>query len=445
FRVVGLTLTRLDQVKVTFAHAHPFAAPDLTRPPTGANRADLGYTGRLLVLADLTPAEEATHSFFGGTIKAQTALVDWPDGYVNPGTLLHQTGLRANTFPYVLLADEAQDNRAGISNGGIPGGNYDAGFGGWQRGNLGTGNVGWTGFDYIHGGQEIVNSFVLDRAALLAAGAELQVALLLKYTEPKAAGGVPGRALRLPPEVADVSQFAYRLPHAALDASVAELSLTPDNEPDDIVQVHESGGPGSPLDLQVRDWDAQATEAATPGIATSPVVNEVEPGAAGQPTVDFDCPAMVPGPVPLSPTDPDAAGIPGDEIPYRGTLTNQLGVSLGADRFRDLPALFRVVDPEAIAPPPGSPHFGVDPVTLAPDAARALLPVTYQAVTVRLVPPEPTWRVHIVDPNGENGDFAQLVTLPGDPGDPLDDRLAVAYQGKTGGAGLRFAVAQTAA
>ncbi|HYE79137.1 MAG TPA: hypothetical protein VEI97_14235, partial [bacterium] len=295
FRIAGVRLTGLDFIEISFAHAHPFPAPMLDAPPSGLNRADLGYTGRALLLADLSTEEEPAHTFFGD-IKAKTELVVQPDGYVNPGDLLSAAALRANTFPYMLLVDEQKDNRVGISNGSVspPGvvngtGNYDPASRGWQRANLGDGNTGWTGYDFLHAGQEALNTFTLDPAHL-PAGGEPTVALLIKYTEPKGSGT---RALRLPPAEVDPLQFAYRLPHAALDASV----ITPDwsnsaaafyertlRSPWAGVQVEAAVGKTStPLQIRVRDWDAQAPEAAGPDVSQSPSVGVIEPGTGGAP------------------------------------------------------------------------------------------------------------------------------------------------------------------
>jgi hypothetical protein len=131
FAVREFALDPAGNVALTFAHRHPFAAPDFAAGITGQNRADLGYTGRLLILADLAPGDIAANSWYGGTIRANPRLVEDADGYVNPGDLLANTGpFNANTFPYVLLADEALNNRSNVDNGGQPNGNYDPPSGG---------------------------------------------------------------------------------------------------------------------------------------------------------------------------------------------------------------------------------------------------------------------------------------------------------------------------
>ncbi|MEO7994866.1 MAG: hypothetical protein ABI743_10760, partial [bacterium] len=116
FKPESVRFNLVGDVEVAFTHAHPFPAPDLTQPPIGINRADLGYTGRALILADLPSGQVASHTFFGDVI-ANTDLVRGADGYVQPGDLLFDSGFNTNCFPYMLLADEAKDNRVGVSNG----------------------------------------------------------------------------------------------------------------------------------------------------------------------------------------------------------------------------------------------------------------------------------------------------------------------------------------
>ncbi|HYE76969.1 MAG TPA: hypothetical protein VEI97_03190, partial [bacterium] len=180
FEVTAVTKDTADDLVVSFIHRHPFRAPDFSLPITGQNRADLGYTGRLMVLAQST-----TQSFFGN-ITTDPTVVKNPDGYARPGDLLAEQGLVNNTFPYILLVDEAEDNRiiaaegsgTPVSNAGSPSGSYDPSIGGWQRANIGSGTAGtgWTGYDYLHSGQGVVNSFSLYSAALAGGPVSLDVA-----------------------------------------------------------------------------------------------------------------------------------------------------------------------------------------------------------------------------------------------------------------------------
>ncbi|HYE80100.1 MAG TPA: hypothetical protein VEI97_19145, partial [bacterium] len=152
-------------VDVVLQVAHPFPAPDLTQPASATNRADLGFAGRLVVLAEVPIADRPSHSFFGGQVTADTSLVANPDGYVQPRGLIPTAGF-ANTFPYVLVVDEDKDNRLGVSNQGIPRGNYLPAVGGWQRLNLGPERNGWTGYGYLHQGQTAEITLRLNREAL---------------------------------------------------------------------------------------------------------------------------------------------------------------------------------------------------------------------------------------------------------------------------------------
>ncbi|MEO7993862.1 MAG: hypothetical protein ABI743_05645, partial [bacterium] len=157
FVLTRITLDSRGDLNVEFVHRHPFPTPDFAAPPTATNRADLGYTGRLLILTDLTTGEVPSHTWFGDTI-ANTDVIRDADGYCNPGDLLVAGAFTANTFPYVLLADDLKDNRVNDSTGGSGTGSYDPDAGGWQVAPPPK-ETHWTGYDYVHQGQTVVNRF----------------------------------------------------------------------------------------------------------------------------------------------------------------------------------------------------------------------------------------------------------------------------------------------
>ncbi|MEO7995185.1 MAG: hypothetical protein ABI743_12375, partial [bacterium] len=104
FEITDVTVLGSGNYRVTFRHAHPFPAPIVANPPTGTNRADLGYTGRLVILV-----QGNTQRFFGGSVLASCGVVVGPDGYVEAGQTLpgfHPS--LATAFPYKLLVDEAK-------------------------------------------------------------------------------------------------------------------------------------------------------------------------------------------------------------------------------------------------------------------------------------------------------------------------------------------------
>ncbi|MCG3152914.1 MAG: hypothetical protein GEEBNDBF_02219 [bacterium] len=391
FRLLGARTTAAGDFELEFSHAHPFPAPDFSASISGLNRADLGYTGRLLILA-----EGPAVSYFGGEVTMPVGAVIDADGYLNAGDLLSHTGLANDTFPYVLLVDEAQDNRAGRSNGGTMTGNYAPVTGGWQRGNAGGDGAGWVGYDYLHGGQRITNTFTLGGAALAGAGFRFSVAILIKYVDPRGAGG---RSLRIPPEPADVLNFAYRLPYAALDCS--KLTLTAPLTVNDL-----PAGDTASVSLRIRDWDAAAPEGADSTVGDDPDVSRIQQGAAGAPVVTLVCPALSAAPVTLT-VGPAGSGRPNDEKIATGTLTNVLGEAAPGRVW----ACVKVVDPEDADPAQGTYRFGVDPGTILPDPARALRVRTYQLLPVEVrstaLPPVITG----VTPSGlvgEAGDTVQF-------------------------------------
>lgn len=389
FRIVGASLTDDGDFRLDFTHAHPFAAPNFASPITGANRADLGYTGRLLVLVDGAPS-----TYFGGEVALLDDAVIGADGYLQVGDLLATTGLGLNTFPYVLLADDAQDNRVNRTNSGSMTGNYDPFAGGWQRANAGGAGEAWVGYDFLHGGQIIANSFTLSADALAGAGFRFTVGILIKYTDPRGAGG---KDLRFPPETPDVLQFAYRLPYAALD--VSQIALTEPVEVDDL-----PAGDTATLSVRIRDWDAQAPEGADATVGDDPDITRIQAGAAGAPTVSLDCPALFPAALALT-VAPGGSGEPFDEKIASGIVTNQLGTALAGTVL----ACLKVVDPEDADSLASTYRYGVDPTTILPDPARALAVRTYQIVPINVrstaIPPVVTG----VTPTGIAGESGAMV------------------------------------
>lgn len=269
-------------LQITFLHEHPIAAPDWGQPITTSNRADLSYTARAVFLNDTGDA----HTFVGALSSGANAICGNPGALVNPdgfvfldlsagneivgngpfGSLPEDA---TNTFPYLLLADEAKNNRIGVSNGGdLVDGNYDSLRGGWQQHNSGISNDSWTGFDAIHAGQTTEVKVVIAAEALLAHSFSLDVALLGKYSIPHHLVNIDYRIP--PPETflgSNVASdpgpgsaegpldhwFAYRMPHGALDVSKIKL----ENDPTPLRLNSEA----SPLSWKVRDWDAIAVEA----------------------------------------------------------------------------------------------------------------------------------------------------------------------------------------
>jgi|GEM_PF-1574814 len=395
FELSSVTTDADGDLEVGFIHRHPFRAPDFTAAITGTNRADLSYTGRLLILADRTSS-----SFFTSGVTLDPTLVKGADGYVSPGNLLATVGLTNNTFPFILLADDGEDNRVDESNGGSPTGNYVAATGGWQRANAGTNNTSWTGYDYMHGGQEAKNTFTL-RSAALASGIDLAVAIVIKYTDPR---GIGGRTMRFPPATADVSQFAYRLPYAALDCSQSAVTTG------DVV-IQDTIGSVETLSLAVRDWDKDGVPAADADLSDESDVSLIEPGAAGAPTVDLDAPDLNAAPATFT-LNGTNTGLPGDELVFDGTLANSLGTATPGDYY----GCVRMTDPSD-ATNDDAYHFGVDPATIVPDPARAIDSVYYQVVPfeveIGLIPPVVTAVTPLSGSPSSNVNFN--LTQTGDP------------------------------
>lgn len=399
FEITSIRFDTAGDLLLGYIHRHPFRAPDFTAQITGQNRADLGYTGRLLVVANGT-----TQTYFSNTVRLDPTLVKNADGYFNPGDLLLGGSGTNNTFPYLLLADEQKNNRIGLNNAGNMTGSYAPAQGGWQRSNIGGGNL-WTGYDYVHGGQELSNSMTLSRSALAATDYQFRVAVLIKYTDPR---GIGGRTRRFPPDPFDVTQFAYRLPYAALDCSQITLdqeSYAIDGTTNAVVGVG----------TQIRDWDATATEAGDADLSDETDVTLIEPGAAGPPVVEVSAPFLHNGTFSFTQQGSNS-GHPNDELEFTGTLINSLGSASSGDYF----ALLRAVDPGdnnnvSVY------HKGVDPTTIIPDPARVTRRVTYQAIPITvedlLQPPNIT----AVSPTGNVGCASQVLSFSAtNTGGPVD-------------------------
>lgn len=427
----GLRLDPDGNVIVDYTVNHPFVPPtNLDGPATAANRADLGFTGRVLFLGDVSAAEVSSHTFFTDVV-ANTELVLNADHYVTPGALLVAgDGLRANTFPGKLIVDEdlgTNGNRNGIPNGGDPRGNYDAPSGGWQRGNIGASRNGWTGYDFLHQGQSASNSATFDRDALEAGRASLAVAILIKYTDPRGVPFPQNRNVRLPQSPTDASVFAYRLPNGALDASKIEF------EGADIVngQINLTTEVGSEADfsIMVRDWDARATETTEAELDDDSDLSHINIDTSGAPVVTLDFPALVA--TEISFTSGAQTGLPGNEIAYSGTVSNNLGTALAGTR----PAgLVRVEDPENTAAGRPTFHFGVDPDTLQASPDEAMAVITYQALHAQVdrantAPDCGDIALSATDVQSGNGFTVDLTTVSDDDLDPIS--FTFEYSGPT--------------
>ncbi|HYE78952.1 MAG TPA: hypothetical protein VEI97_13285 [bacterium] len=372
----GIGFSPTGDITVRYTFRHPFAAPDFTLPPSGRNRADLGFGGVLMVLADLKPGQVATHTFFGDVVAHTEAVAD-PDGFLEPGTLMYRDpSERATAFPYKLIVDEALDNRIGVSNGGNVRGNYNRLAGGWQRFNImnGTVNNGWTGFDYLHQGQSATNVFTLRRQVLTAPGGfTCKLALVIKYPDPKGMSPAVDPRVRFPEESpANVHRFSYRLPYCAQD--VSKLVLTPVAGNLSTAQ----GSTGSVV-VAIRDWDAKSQETTFANIGDDSDIGTVQQGSTGKPAVELHFPALADSFFPGTSLD-NEDGTPFRPMRFAIALRNLRGTAPAGP----VAGLIRVTDPEANLPNLETYTYGTDAVTLAIDPARYIPPVTYQAVVCDL-------------------------------------------------------------
>ncbi|MEO7994405.1 MAG: hypothetical protein ABI743_08395, partial [bacterium] len=376
---------------VGYTFAHPFAAPtDPAGTPNGAtNRADLGVAIELLLLADV--ADGTGHTWFGDRI-ANTSLMRNPDAYRSPAGMLDLSGFTANTFPVVSVVDESADNRDGVTNDGDVTGNF--GVDGWTRGELGATHDQWTGYGVLHQGQTAHGTITLDTAALTAMGRyTFDLAVLAKYNDPR--GGATGpekNSHRLPPASPDANQFAYRMPHGALDVSHIRFA-------------GESGGfytnlvSASTLSFCVTDWDARATETAQSDLALESDVTKVAIGEAGLPALAVCIPGVL-GDVSavdqwdadIDVRDDDSAaggdagldsGRPGDSLFYAKSVTKTVtggqadGPYTGMVRVTDV-ELANITDPFFVLELDGN---------LTPLSVDMPRPESYQVFTVTMIDP----------------------------------------------------------
>lgn len=403
-RISGLQRTADDHLKVEFHHAHPFpACSDPAGTPNGfSNRADLGYTGRLLLLVN-----SQVQSFFNGEVLLDPTLVVNSDGYLKAGHLLATPLPNANTFPYVLLADELEDNRIGVSNGGNPMGNYNLNGRGWDQSNIAgpSGNNGWTGFDFVHQGQTVRNTFTLSGPAVAANGNmySLKAAIVIQYTDPRGPGDPPSpstrKSNRLPRAGGTALDFAYRLPHAALD--IAKIS-----EPAPL-QVVALTDRCDAQEVELRDWDRLATGTVADGATLGTESNVGKIALAGNftestmPRVEFSVPAGL-----FTNTEftkvggtqqqlgqeaiftGERYGLPGSELKYQIIAGYAAGSTLVPGSYY---GLVQVTDNEQRNDADGGYHFGLQP-TSPPQPGPAALESTYQIVKIEVtVPPTPNF------------------------------------------------------
>ncbi|MEO7993572.1 MAG: hypothetical protein ABI743_04170, partial [bacterium] len=374
FLVTGVsgTATTLD---VRYVVKHPFPGPaNLTGTPNAStNRADLGVTGFVLFLTDVSTATGKT--YFPDRV-VNTAVIANPDAYFAPGELLTLSGMTANTFPYLQLVDElvaGTGSRQGLSNGGTVTGNFGAD--GWTRTELGVNHDGWTGYGVLHQGQSSERTLSL-RKSSLTAGYRLDVAIVAKYNDPRGgANSKEKRGNRLPPATPDAALFAYRMPHGALDVGSVAL-------------VQQDGAfvantvSGATFHATVDDWDARATETTATDLSLDPAFDTVAVGESGLPTLEVCIPGIVGGvaavaTLNLSDNDTviggDAAadsGHPGDALYYTAVVTN---ATVSGQLAGTYTGMLRATDPEADL------VTGLDadlvPLTTTPPA------VTYQSFT----------------------------------------------------------------
>ncbi|HYE76657.1 MAG TPA: hypothetical protein VEI97_01595, partial [bacterium] len=380
-----------EEIRVAYTIRHPFPAPrDLDAASHAfSNRADLGFTGRLLFLLPVDPAHGsiADFTFFRSAVaevRANTAVVRNADGYFQPRGLLGDPSLNTNTFPYKLVVDEAAGptgNRVGVGNGGTPRGNYDPAAGGWQRANMGPDRNGWTGYDFLHQGQAASSELRLDRATLALAPLRFDVAVIAKY--PTAVGGATAderKANRLPPASYDPGRFVYRLPHGALDVGVVQFRGETGglSDGDDTSETT--------LRATVRDWDARATATTRADLADDPNPSTTYIGEVGVPDVEIDIPAVILSNSSLVRQDNDEpiggdptpeSGESDDPIYFEGTVANQRFAGAGVKR-----GLIRAYDINITADRSGYElALGPGLVPLTSDRPGA---VTYQAFTVEV-------------------------------------------------------------
>ncbi|HYE76403.1 MAG TPA: hypothetical protein VEI97_00325 [bacterium] len=410
-----------EDLVVSYTVRHPFAAPaDLNGPVSATNRADLGFAGRLVFLADVPGVEG--HRFFDESaagrdqVVAETGLIRNPDGYVQPAGLLDLAGFTANTFPYKLVVDERDGgNRVGHPNGGSPRGNHLADIG-WQRVNIGADRDHWTGYGVLHQGQAATGEWRLNSAALAGGPVCYRLALLARYNDPRG-GATPAerRGNRLPPPGPDPTRFLYRMPHGALDVQR-------------IAFLGETGGfvagqaSSSPLHFHVEDWDARAQETTQPDLSLEPFGSRVAQGESGLPSLEVSIPGVIGDPSAIDRWDPAATvrdddtavggdpfqdtGVPGDAIFFTKPVAKPAAGDGGPGLYT---GMIRAIDVSDALD--RSEYWTPLDEDLRPLAANHPRPISYQAFTVELheTAPNTGWAVVY---GGEHQDNAQVTVDP---------------------------------
>ena len=215
--------------------------------------------------------------------------------------------------------------------------------------------------------------------------------MVVKYSDPKRLsapqlsinGTGYDRTLFWPASPNVVTNFAYRMPHGALDVSVVRPS------PDDhsLIPLSSVTKDSDNIRVKVRDWDAGATESSELNLRDETDPRKVGAGESGLPMVAVSCPTLSQSPTEVSaltPTLPATLpGYPNHPIPCNGTF-HASAASLQSGIFT---ALVRVTDPEAITPSPAYLHSGIIPESNEVSSPTfALHPVTYQTIRLGLFP-----------------------------------------------------------
>lgn len=397
FEVTGIGLTPEHDLIVDWQHRHPFPIPEsstLTQNQDPLrNRADLGYTGRLVYL---THFDDASVDFFSSPpfprgpdseipVRLNPSAILEPDGFMHlDGKMADNNKLFSttisndfsfnpnenNTFPYQLLANDGLDffgqgpftgNRLGFQGastfilenpGGNPRGNYgDAA--GWQFPNLAAAEHGnrffnWTGYDFVHAGQKVNNTFTISADYLASHQYSLDVALFIKFSTPMRD---PTIKQYFPPEATDITSWGYMLPHSALDASVARAL------PSSQISLPATANRFT-LRMELRDWDARALEASAAPLRDQ--LDQVVPGsvqlvgfgASGPPIARVIVPRVLDTEFLSTPMElsvlPGHSGAPDDPLIYEGTFPLP-GVVQPELLGVDIPGLVEFVDPEALS------------------------------------------------------------------------------------------------
>ncbi|MEO7994266.1 MAG: hypothetical protein ABI743_07690 [bacterium] len=373
-----------SQLQLNYRVTHPFAAPKIGSPISATNRADLSVTGAVVFLPPTGVFDPFVSDPSTGASVPVYPILN-ADTFIRTGdlTLVDMSTSIANTWPAKLIVDEAlgpDGNRIGVGNAGSARGNYQAATGGWTVNDLGASGDHWTGFDVLHAGQSATNSVIIDRRYFQNNTPPIQIAVMIKYTDPR---GVPygqNQQVRMPQDPADATVFAYREPNGALDAS----KWIPGSEMDPLtreITIPGSNGSNFQFTIALRDWDARAIETSEPVLDADPLLSHVNIGTSGAPVVTLVATPFMSGDATL--ISGGQSGQAGQEIVYTANVSVAGDFQPGQSFY----GLLRAVDPEATAPDRDSYAFGVDPVTLAGDPARAITPTNYYPLTFRVVAP----------------------------------------------------------